>query len=59
MSFIKIIIGNKKEKDTSCCSVQIVEVNEKENTVCCESEASNEQENCCVDEKEVKLSCCP
>ncbi|MGD6963976.1 hypothetical protein ACQCVB_17300 [Fictibacillus phosphorivorans] len=47
MSFIKIFIGNKKETDTNCCSVQIVEVNDNEETACCETETNKEQHNCC------------
>jgi hypothetical protein len=52
-------MGNKNEKDANCCSVQIVEISDKEEATCCEAEISIEQQNCCVDEKKDKIACCP
>lgn len=48
MSFIKIFFGNKNEKEANCCSVQIVEASDREETVCCETENSRDQNKCCV-----------
>ncbi|WP_156499106.1 hypothetical protein [Fictibacillus phosphorivorans] len=48
MSIIKIFFGNKNEKEANCCSVQIVEVSDQDESSCCETETSKEQQNCCV-----------
>ncbi|MFE1245738.1 hypothetical protein ACFW35_16515 [Fictibacillus sp. NPDC058756] len=43
MSFIKILIGDKKESD--CCSIEIKEV-KSEDESCCENDKKDNK--CCV-----------
>jgi hypothetical protein len=60
VNFIKKVVGKKETKESSCCGVEIQEVNVSNDDSCCGVDSSENDNSCCgvEEEKSSDNSCC-